>query len=278
MFDRGLNNLAWLEALTQKSSIITDGLNGKFDPADSASYNGSGTTWTNLITGDDDGGDLYLGNSIAHTGTPRYFLFDGSDDFVGNVASTGYSDAVEYNLDPSDPNFTISFWFYSKSAYPLANQTSQLFSLGSVDTRDIGTLRYGLAMTLSETNKLTLWTVNEDGEPESVEREATDAIGRSIWNHITVVKEQATSTLRIYVNGKYQHMSNTNETKGNTDLYGTEYQEEPIQFGRAKVNSDNYDYTPQWDRIGMILMYNTRALKKSEIMSNFLSERSHYGY
>ena len=114
MFDRGLNNLAWLEALTQKSSIITDGLNGKFDPADSSSYNGSGTTWTNLITGDDDGGYLYLGNSIAHTGTPRYFLFDGSDDFVGNVASTGYSDAVEYNLDPSDPTLQFLFGFIPK--------------------------------------------------------------------------------------------------------------------------------------------------------------------
>jgi len=276
MLHRGFNNLAWLETLTPKSSIITDGLNGKFDPDDTDSYGGTGTTFTNLITGGSDGGDLYIGNGLQLvTADTSYFLFDGLDDFVGNLAATGYSDAVEYNVDLTTNNLTVSFWWWASAIS--AGEFNRIFSIG--DVAYSGTGHHGLSMSMDDaSDKLSFQTFN-DAYGFSVTRTTTDDIGRAMWNHITVVKEGSTSTLRIYVNGKYQHMSTANEGAAYTDTESFGGPAQPIQFGRTKfAGPAGWTYTAGACRIGMILLYNTKALKKSEIMSNYLATKADYGH
>jgi hypothetical protein len=271
MFSRGIDNLAWLEALTPKSSIITDGLGGNFDPEE---HDSSSTTWENNIT---DGGNLYIGNGLELiTGADgTYFQFDGTDDFIGNLAETGYSAAVGYNVDLTANNLTFSFWWWASAVS--AGEFNRILSIGNVAYT--GTGHHGLSMSMDDaSDKLSFQTFN-DAYGFSVTRTTTDDIGRNMWNHITVVKEGSTSTLRIYVNGKYQQMSITNEGAAYTDTESFGGPAQPIQFGRIKAPGPTpWRYTAGACRIGMILLYNTKALKKSEIMSNYLAKKADYGH
>lgn len=115
---------AWLNAVGQKStSIVSDGLIGHFDPENSMSFNGIGTTFFNLVDGQLDmalvnGADLHWFSPTEQRplGLPSYFDLDGTDDYIG-PALLGYGYGPELNsfyVDGTE-DFTISFWIRPRS-------------------------------------------------------------------------------------------------------------------------------------------------------------------
>ena len=79
--------------------IVTDGLVLCLDSANTKSYGGSGTTWTD-VSGSGNNGTLY--NGPTHTsGADGYFTFDGSNDY-SQLSDT---------LAPSTGSFSGFFWY-----------------------------------------------------------------------------------------------------------------------------------------------------------------------
>ena len=78
------------------------------DAANTASYNGSGTTWVD-ISGSEFDGTLINGSTYSNSGATSSISFDGVDDYVNTIFTT--------QLD----NFTICAWFKCSgitSSYP----------------------------------------------------------------------------------------------------------------------------------------------------------------
>jgi len=90
-------------SVKNQNSIVTDGLVFYADAGNEDSYPGSGTTWADLIRGQDGSLDNGPAYSSANGGS---FLFDGSDD-VSN-----HGDDNLFNFGLSDP-LTIQLWFNS---------------------------------------------------------------------------------------------------------------------------------------------------------------------
>ena len=65
--------------ILSSAGLVTDGLTLNLDAGDSASYPGSGSTWTDLAGTADN---ITLVNSPTYTsGTPAYFTFNGSNQY-----------------------------------------------------------------------------------------------------------------------------------------------------------------------------------------------------
>lgn len=91
-------------------SIVTNGLTLQLDAGNSASYPGSGITWTDLAGTENN---IELVNSPTFTsGTPAYFTFNGSDQFgTGNSAvlsSTSYTKSIWFYLNGYNDNNLVS--------------------------------------------------------------------------------------------------------------------------------------------------------------------------
>ena len=81
--------------------IVTDGLVFAVDAANYQSYPGSGTTWGDMVEGND--GTLINGPTFD-SGNGGSIVFDGSDDYVD------FNDLDIFDFTSSS-EFTFSFWF-----------------------------------------------------------------------------------------------------------------------------------------------------------------------
>lgn len=82
--------------------IVSDGLTLKLDASNSISYPGTGNTWVDLISPQEN---INLVNSPSYTSTsPSYFTFNGSNQY-----GTGSGQVV------SSTSYTKSVWFYLSS-------------------------------------------------------------------------------------------------------------------------------------------------------------------
>ena len=68
------------------SSIITSGLIVHLDAENSDSYSGSGSTWSDLTSNNNDFG--INGSPTFNSSTPKNFEMDGSDDYMGRASQT----------------------------------------------------------------------------------------------------------------------------------------------------------------------------------------------
>jgi len=106
-------------ATTYNPRIVTNGMVLCLDAANTQSYPGSGTTWTDLSG---NGNHVSLQNGMAYNSNNKgYFTLDGVDDQA--VVTT------PNNLDLGSGNLTISYWVYHNS---LSNLPT------AVDMRSIG--------------------------------------------------------------------------------------------------------------------------------------------
>ena len=97
--------------ILSSAGLVTDGLTLNLDAGDSASYPGSGSTWTDLAGTADN---ITLVNSPTYTsGTPAYFTFNGSNQYgTGSGAnvlpSTAYTKSVWFRINAYADNNIVS--------------------------------------------------------------------------------------------------------------------------------------------------------------------------
>jgi len=240
--------LGILGASGTSDGIITDGLILHLDAADTNSYPGSGTTWTDL-SGNGNHGTLENAPTFS-SDNGGSIAFDGSNDYVdlGNDAS----------LRPAIADgFTVSCWIKSSSDITLIN----IFSNDGAENN-----YYGVWVTIGGSSKMTHAT-GDGGGPASYSRSthvASTLLSTNTWYHFTYLFDgENQANWDAYLNGSIESTGTTSGTGGNMSYTGGE-----AYIGRRY--GDYGEFT-----MGSFQFYD-RLLSADEITQNYNAQKERY--
>jgi len=227
--------------------IVTTGLVLNLDAGNSASYPGSGTTWTDLSGN---------GNTGTLTNGPTYSSADG-----GSIVFDGTNDCVvvPYNSNLNPSNVSISAWFkrtsvisYSQFAgLPISN-TAWNSPYVSYGFEFIGTSS-SLALILGFSPSAFAYTTAP----------ATASLAVGVW--VNAVGTYDGSNSKIYINGSL--ITSNAETRTLRTVSGK------FTLGKETESLSNYSFA---GNISNTIVYN-RALTAAEVTQNFNALRGRYG-
>jgi hypothetical protein len=237
--------------IAYNTSIVRNGLVLHLDAANSKSYPGTGTVWTDL-SGRGNNGTLIngVGYNAANRGS---IVFDGVDDYAqANVNTT--------TLD-GDPSFTVDMFVRRRTGTNIG---------GSSGFWGIGGQGQG--------NSVTGWTPTANlihlDFYDSTRLATTQLYPEGIFVHVSWTKTGAgaeTTNIKCYVNsievGLTKTRSATRANQFNTSTSG-------LGISLGKMNADGGFISPI--DIGSFKVYN-RALTAQEIQQNFEATRGRYG-
>jgi hypothetical protein len=223
-------------SLSHSPSIITNGLSLCLDAANSKSYPGSGTTWTDL-------------SGLGNTGT----LTNGVGYNSGNLGSLSFDGTNQYssvsnNISPGTGNFAVSVWVYKTET--TANK--YIWDFGS----NGGTLSSGTSITAGF--RYYNPTIGTGGALY------TSGPVHNINTWYNIVISRIAGTTYFYSNGT---LITSAADSGNIGSWGT-------TFNIGRYGGDlNYNLQ---GRISGILVYNGKGLSAAEIQQNFNALRSRF--
>ena len=238
------------------SNIVTTNLQVWLDSGNNASYAGSGTTWTNLVTSNAPTYNFTLtaptSSNVTYNGTTnRSIYFNGSTSYTINNTSL-LTLAATNNWQE-----TREFWIYwPGTAGNLISELGQsAVNSGWHDSQaaiSAPNLAYGV------------WNGGNQGYLVS------SSFAANQWNHVVWQHNLATTTLNAYINGSLVY---TNAAVGR--------QTPPSGFFLAlcQADSTNFGYgggSQLAASIAIFRWYNT-ILTSNQIRSNFQSERARFG-
>lgn len=226
------------------ATVITNGLLQNFDANNANSYGGSGSTWINLVGGNN--GSI-VGGTFTTSGGVSFFNFP-----TAGVAS--------YVSAPIAKTTSMTFNVWAKAnAIPLSNR--MLFNAGAA----------GSGPDVFFENTAISWNV-WDGSSTSfkngsnVNINSTTVIGNTNWHNYTFVIDGGANNAKFYFDGVLVgtagYWSPIRSTA--TDLY----------IGGAGVGDNS------WNWIGGISIFQSynRALNATEVSNNFNALKSRFGY
>ena len=230
-------------AIFYNPRIVTDGLVLALDAANTKSYPGSGTTWTDL-SGRGNTGTLVNGPtySSANSGS---IVFDGADDYVlvNSNASIPYGSTAR----------TVSIWFYTNTT-TWADNVNNLFYYGA------GSNGSSFGIDFSTYPSMEVWTYGGAGRDLTF----STTYSQVGWKNITVTYNGST-TILIYENGTFT------QTLTLTSACNTPSSGVYIGAVNPSILTAYYD-----GNIANTQIYN-RALSAAEISQNFNALRGRYG-
>ena len=151
--------------------IVNDGLILSLDAANNKSYPGSGTTWTDIIGGNN--GTLTNGPTFSSQ-NGGYITFDGTNDYVGSFSS-----------QISDTNSKTILAFI----YPTTTSRAGICGIRSGQN--------GWVFTINRTSPGDLTYFHTTGTT----CEVAAGITTNKWWHISVTYSTSTATIVLYKNG-----------------------------------------------------------------------------
>ena len=221
--------------------IAESGLVLALDAANSKSYPGSGTTWTDL-SGRGNTGTLVNGVGY-NSGNLGSLSFDGTNDYVnlGNI------------LDYTTENFTFNTFFYLNSfTTSTPGQGPQLFWKGSYYANG-----YYCAINADGT---ILFHTNQSGASQ-FSYTSSGLISVGVWNNVSVVRTGP--SVQIYING----VDRTNVSA--THINPTS------STGNLQLGAYDAGFIYSNHRVATFQSY-SRALSTQEIQQNFNATRSRF--
>jgi len=225
--------------LAHSPRIVTDGLVLCLDAASKRSYPGTGTTWTDLKSGNN--GTLTNGPTF-NTGNGGSIVFDGSNDYVTIPNTNG-----DFNIGTGE--YTISLWFYMPSVgshsyiHFLSFDSQDNFAFKAADSNyGRGIYFYGGNSYRSSLNDFGSWNVAFD-----------------VWQYISLTRSG--SLHKAYYNDNYIGSMSSSTTK---NLSCTNVL---VGKGHCCEFTNNKKST--------VKFYN-RALTADEILQNYLSTKERY--
>jgi hypothetical protein len=229
-------------AFNYSPKISTDGLVLCLDAANTKSYPGSGTVWSDLSRGGNNG--TLTNGPTFNSANGGSVVFDGVNDYViSNTPSV---------LNLSQPT-TLNIWFYFNSFSP---ENPRLIECRD-SSNSIQLIRD------ASTNKIATKNSNFESGLNGI---AWVTITTGVWYNISVVWVPSSTTTTLYLNGVSQSGSAfSNIAAGN--------QNNKIVLG---VRSDFQSTTWMNGRISNLQMYN-RALSATEILQNYNATKSRFG-
>ena len=228
--------------------IVTDGLVLALDAANTKSYPGTGTTWSNLATTSNNG-TLTNGPTFS-SANGGSIVFDGSNDYTSLPSN--------FFAYPSLTTFTINLWFKS-------NQSTggTIFGQENTITPGLGT-GYVPVIYLRSDGLIRVepfWTGNLNNNILS-----TAALNDNVWHNITTTFSSGTN--QLYVNGVFI----TQRTGLTLTAYAATYYYF-IGAGSAGGRSLGTNYYN--GNISNFLFYN-RALTAAEVLQNYNATKSRF--
>lgn len=224
-------------------SIVTSNLVFWYDPSNTVSYPGTGTTVTNLA-------NTSLAETLTNvTYTSPYFTYNGS-----NATSSVADNSL---LEPGSGDFTLEAWVY----YSTITGSSRCI-MGKTDGGNSADWSYGLR---TQSSGLTYMEV---GNGTTTITSPTYTVSTGQWYQIVGVwTNVASNSIALYVNGvsvgsnSHSFSSVKNSTR-------------PLFFG----SFDGGATFGQWfnGRMGITRMYSS-ALTGAQILQNYNADKSKYG-
>ena len=231
--------------LAHSPRIVTDGLILALDAANTKSYGGSGTTWTDL-SGKGNNGTI----TNATFNSDGYFAFDGSDDYIS------FASASELQFLNRLP-YTMEVWMYPTSN-PGANTWTGIFNREDSS----GGSRDGYNIYLNGGSG-TLYLATErfqSGTNNSIGYGYNDSDLLNIWHHVVATYDG--TTVRLYRNGVQLNSGTSTGNITNTS--------KTLEIGRRGTGAYFIG------RLNGQKIYN-KALSASEIQQNYNALRGRFG-
>jgi hypothetical protein len=222
-------------------SSVTSNLVLWYDPSNSVSYPGSGSTITNLAS-------TSLNGTISNaTYTSPYLTYNGSSSQI-NVADNAL-------LEPGTGDWTMEAWVY------LSSSSGSKVVLGKFDPG-------GLSADVSYSIRIQgAGIYAQIGNGSGVVDTALYTLPLNTWTHVTYVwKNVATNSLEAYINGvSVGSVSHSFSSILNTsaNLYIGSY------------NGGEYSQYMN-GRIGITRLYSA-ALSSAQVLQNYNADKSNYG-
>lgn len=226
--------------------VATSGLVLYYNPVDTASYPGTGTTLTSLV------GSGLNGTMTALTYTSPYFTFNGTTSQV--------SVADNAALEPGSGSWSMEAWIRYTT---IAGKTRTYIS--KTDNGGVSaSWGYGL-----RTNSVTSVTYMEVGNGTSTTTSPSTAVVTDTWYQIVgifVPGSSGTGTITLYKNGV---LVGTNPHS----LTSIKNTTNPLYLGNYNGN----EFAQQFEGdMGIVRFYN-RALSAAEVLNNYDANKALYG-
>ncbi len=231
--------------VTYNTRIVTDGLVLCLDAASKRSYPGTGTTWTDLVGGN-NGTLVNMDAANFSDGNGGSLSFDGASDYIQFPTISSLPDGTS--------DRTVQFWCKDNSTTNYGTLAS-IFSYGN-NNAGVGRL-FSCAVGGSGFNnrKMLIWT-NTYNHISSFDLE------RGEWTNFTVTVTPGSTypLIRIYKNSIGSSGSEQNINTNNNNYFYV-----ATQDNYSKFNGET----------GLCLVYN-RALSPEEIRQNYLATKERY--
>jgi len=233
----------------ETGTIVADGLVLHLDAGDSASYPGSGTTWTDLSGNGNNGTLVSMDGNNYSSANGGYLDFDGSSDYV-DVGNLGI-------------NFgSLNIWIYLEST--ITSSTSAMSLLKYNDNIQAG-ITFGSCTSYATSETLTILQTDTNANQNFQRTYIRDNIN-SGWNYIVI--QWNGSSYDFYIN---------RQSKTTYDGTGTPSPAEQETITNLQVaNTYTNGGTNFNGRISQVSIYN-KALTQSEITQNYSALKGRYG-
>jgi hypothetical protein len=226
-----------MSTLEGSGSIIKDGLVLCLDGANSRSYPGTGTTWTDLSRS---------GNNGSLVNGPTFNSLNG-----GSIVLDGTNDLVNLPVIAFGSNpFTIDVWFKMDGTQSINNSIISVAAAALANN-----------WQLSFVNSVNLRFFYKGGN-------ASDAFTISytfssgVWVNV-VISKNSNNDITSYVNG----VSNTS-----VNYAGNYNHTEILRMGLNRGGTAYYK-----GNIGVCRLYSNKSLSSSEILQNYNATKSRFG-
>ena len=234
------------------AEIVASGLHLHLDAGNSASYSGSGTTWTDLTSNAYTFGQSGSGTTFTSSGAASYFQFNGSGWWTQSAA---YSGSIMRIAGRQNQPFTTEAWIYRGGA---ANDLEALWSNMSGSGTSAG---YSDVVNYTG-NKHEAYV---QGSSQGL---STSQVGTGAWKQIALSGQlDGSTTCTFYVNGAADGTFNYNNSA--------------FTSGDSAASSTLCSWATTFpfsngSRIAIFRQYN-RALTGAEVLQNFNANRARYG-
>lgn len=227
---------------SDEENIVTSGLILHLDAGDTTSYAGSGTTWFDLTSNNNDG---TISGATYTSGIDGDFDFDGSNDRVTFASAQDVGGAI-----------TISFW-----VYPTLNTSINTFL--STKGSAAGSGYAFFANTWNTSDRKLIFEVGNGNSYVSVES-ADNVVLDNQWQNFVVTCVRSTGATVLYKNGS----SIVTDTLSVTDWGNTG----TFEIGKfPPVNAYWYN-----GKMSIAQVYD-RALTAAEVLQNYDAVKGRYG-
>lgn len=227
-------------SLSHSPSIVTNGLTLCLDAANTKSYSGSGTDWTDL-SGNSNNGTLTSAPTYS-SDNRGFFNFNGTSQYVdlGNKFNINAGTAALWFI--VDNNITTT----NALNYRLFGKTSDFefrFANTVSDGVNFGSLQGDLGGTNTVRTSQRNWTANQ-------------------WYYATLTWNQTSNVSNIYVNGVLD----------GTGVAGSITTQTTDNFNIGRSGTRGY----LAGKISLFKLYN-RVISAEEVLQNFNAQRGRYG-